>query len=448
MPALTCQDRKVWQETFQELIQEVKPSDQWTLTLDESLAPSVLQPGWTQYQQWVFARFSCSWCSRSWASAKVRVLFHMHWSKRDSEGQVKMRVFGQRCNKCSPDSFEVPEFTEENISRVLNNLVFRILKKCYKEGFKSMEEIPTVRNVSLEGPHDTDNCEACLQGFCTKSGLDPGKPSPESLSLPTISSPTFGVPIYKPSSTSSSMMVNAVTGNSRVKEEKVTPNPRISKPPQAKSPKVNTNDHVETIIQVPSPRKSVGSHKAQDRTETIIQVPSPRKSVGSHKAQDRTETIIQVPSPRKSVGSHKAQDRTETIIQVPSPRKSVGSHTAQDHTETIIQVPSPRKSVGSHKARDRTETIIHVPPPWESMGSHTAWDRIEPIIHVPPPWESMGSHTARDRTEPIIHVPPPRVSVGSHIAQNRWRCNSKICCCLGVLVLIIVVVVVVVKTVT
>ncbi|XP_066206699.1 receptor-transporting protein 3 isoform X1 [Saccopteryx leptura] len=353
MPAFTHQDRKVWQKAFQELIQEVKPSDQWSLTLDESLAPSALQPGWTQYQQWVFARFNCSWCSRSWASAKVRVLFHMHWSKRDYEGRVKMRIFGQRCNKCSPDSFEVPEFTEENISRILNNLVFRILKKCYKEGFKSMEEIPTVQDISLEGPHDSDNCEACLQGFCTKSGSELVKPSPVSPSLPTISSPTFGVPIYKPSPLSSSTVVKAVTGNSRVKEGKVPPNPWFSKPPQAENPRVNTNDRVKTIIQVPSPRGSMGSHTARDRTDTIIQVPSPWGSVGSRTARDRTDTIIQVPSPWGSMGSRTARDRTDTIIQVPSPWGSMGSRTARDRTDTIIQVPSPRQSVGSHTARDR-----------------------------------------------------------------------------------------------
>lgn len=49
-------DMNVWQQVFQELIQEVKPWHTWTLKLDESLIPNTLQPGWTQYQQWVFAR--------------------------------------------------------------------------------------------------------------------------------------------------------------------------------------------------------------------------------------------------------------------------------------------------------------------------------------------------------------------------------------------------------
>uniref|UniRef100_A0A8C9K198 Receptor transporter protein 3 n=1 Tax=Panthera tigris altaica TaxID=74533 RepID=A0A8C9K198_PANTA len=160
------EDMEVWKQVFQELIQELKPWHKWTLTLDKDLLPNTLQPGWSQYQQWAFARFQCSLCSRRWASSQVQVLFHMHKSKGEPQGQVKMRVFAQRCRKCCQSPFEVPEFTTENISRILNNLVFRILKKCYREGFKSMEELPMIKEISLEGPHDSNNCEACLQGFC------------------------------------------------------------------------------------------------------------------------------------------------------------------------------------------------------------------------------------------------------------------------------------------
>uniref|UniRef100_A0A287CT18 3CxxC-type domain-containing protein n=2 Tax=Ictidomys tridecemlineatus TaxID=43179 RepID=A0A287CT18_ICTTR len=75
------QDIEAWRQVFQMLIQEVKPWHKWTLTADKGLLPNVLQPGWKQYQLWTFARFQCSSCSRSWASAHVQVLFHMHWSE-------------------------------------------------------------------------------------------------------------------------------------------------------------------------------------------------------------------------------------------------------------------------------------------------------------------------------------------------------------------------------
>lgn len=51
------QNEEVWKQVFQELIQEVKPWHKWTLRLDESLLPGIQKRGWTQYQQWGFARF-------------------------------------------------------------------------------------------------------------------------------------------------------------------------------------------------------------------------------------------------------------------------------------------------------------------------------------------------------------------------------------------------------
>ncbi|XP_045153566.1 receptor-transporting protein 3 isoform X2 [Echinops telfairi] len=172
------EDVAAWEQMFQELMQEVRPWHTWTLTLDKSLLPNVLKSGWKQYQQWTFAKFRCSSCSRDWASAQVQILFHMVWSKELSRGQVKMRVFAQRCQKCSQPPFEVPEFTQENMSRILNNLVLRILKTCYKEGFKLMEVIPAIKDISLKGPHDSDNCEACLQGCCAQSKLGPCPQTP------------------------------------------------------------------------------------------------------------------------------------------------------------------------------------------------------------------------------------------------------------------------------
>ncbi|XP_004835080.1 receptor-transporting protein 3 [Heterocephalus glaber] len=183
----TDQDTEEWKQVFQELIQEVKPWHTWTLVTDKDLLPDVLEQGWSQYQQRTFARFQCSSCTRSWGSAHVQVLFHMHWNKKKRRGRVKMRIFSQRCKKCTQPQFEAAEFTLENIRRTLTNLVFRILKKCYKEGFKTMEEVPTVKDTKLEGPHDSLNCEACLQGFCAQSGLSLG---PQSQVPPSLSTPS------------------------------------------------------------------------------------------------------------------------------------------------------------------------------------------------------------------------------------------------------------------
>lgn len=160
-------DMEVWKEEFQKRIQEKKPWHTWALSVDKEPPPHTLLPGCSQYQQCAFARFQCSLCSRHWASAQVCVLFHIHWSQQERKGQVQMNIFGQKCRKCPRAPFEVPEFTGENISRVLNNLVSYILKRCYREGFHS--ELPTIVEIPLEGPHDSVNCEACAQGICAKS---------------------------------------------------------------------------------------------------------------------------------------------------------------------------------------------------------------------------------------------------------------------------------------
>lgn len=178
----------------------------------------------------------------------------MHWSKRESEGLVRMRIFAQRCRKCAEPPFEAPEFTEENVSRILNNLVFRILKKCYGEGFKSMEEIPTIKDVSLKGPHDADNCEACLWGFCAQCESDAAEPSPTAPPLPTLSTPAFAVPTYKPSLSRSSAMVDAGTGHPGVKKGGVH-SPGLPEAPRAQRPRANTSHRQESVITVSPPRE-------------------------------------------------------------------------------------------------------------------------------------------------------------------------------------------------
>ncbi|XP_027378404.1 receptor-transporting protein 3 [Bos indicus x Bos taurus] len=262
-------DMKVWKRVFQELIQEVKPCHTWQLTLDKSLLPNILKPGWAQYQQRTFARFQCSLCSRNWASAQVQVLFHMHWSEGESRGQVKMRVFAQRCQKCSQPSFEVPEFTEENISRILNNLVLQILKKCYREGIKFVKS-PMIKAIALKGPHNSDNCEACLQGVCVQNDIGLAVQSPVALSFPTVSSPTLGITAEMPSPTSGS------TRGEAVMKKKVLPRSWFPEPtpaeslPTSWSPRMNTSFQRERRDQDSSCDQSFYSHPAQHPRSTGI----------------------------------------------------------------------------------------------------------------------------------------------------------------------------------
>ncbi|XP_034855693.1 receptor-transporting protein 4 [Mirounga angustirostris] len=163
----TVLDIRTWEQTFQELMQQEKPRARWTLKLDEKLEPDCLAEGWKQYQQKGFGRFQCSSCRRNWASAQVHILCHMHLEPQKSQGQVIMRLFAQRCQKCSWSRFENPEFSPESAMRILKNVVRRILEKFYGNGFRKFPELPIIREVPLDGSHDTKNCEACTLGCCS-----------------------------------------------------------------------------------------------------------------------------------------------------------------------------------------------------------------------------------------------------------------------------------------
>ncbi|XP_036059805.1 receptor-transporting protein 4 [Onychomys torridus] len=157
-----------WEQMFQELIQEEKPRAKWTFQLDKNILPYVMAPGWRQYQQTGLGRFQCSICNRWWISAQVKILCHMYREPGKSQGQVLMRIFGQRCQKCSKSRFENPDFFTDSIRRILENLINYILQKYYGHGSKkkpSTSNEKPLEKVLLNRPHDTANCEACTLGY-------------------------------------------------------------------------------------------------------------------------------------------------------------------------------------------------------------------------------------------------------------------------------------------
>ncbi|XP_017405067.1 receptor-transporting protein 4 [Cebus imitator] len=188
-----------WEQTFQELIQEAKPWATWTLKLDGNLQLDCPAQGWKQYQQRAFGWFRCSSCQRSWASAQVKILCHTCWNHWTSQGQVHVRVFGQRCQKCTWSQYEIPEFSSDSTTRILSNLVQHILEKYYRNGVRKSSEMPVIPEVPLDGSHDTANCEACTLGVCgqgLKSYMT--KPSKSPLCHLNIRSSSPGVGVYIP----------------------------------------------------------------------------------------------------------------------------------------------------------------------------------------------------------------------------------------------------------
>lgn len=170
-------DIRTWEQTLQELIQQEEALAEWTLNLDENIKPGGLARGWKQYLQRAYGRFSCSSCHRSWASAQVKILCHMSTHNRIFHGQVLLRVFAQRCQKCPWSRFENPEFSSDSTMRILNNLAQYILRSYYGHNLRKMPVAPV---VGLNGPHDRSNCEACTLGICVRGSQVPIKKPTES----------------------------------------------------------------------------------------------------------------------------------------------------------------------------------------------------------------------------------------------------------------------------
>nr|AAH24872.1 Rtp4 protein [Mus musculus] len=189
-------DFSTWEQTFQELMQEEKPGAKWSLHLDKNIVPDGAALGWRQHQQTVLGRFQCSRCCRSWTSAQVMILCHMYQDTLKSQGQARMRIFGQKCQKCFGCQFETPKFSTEIIKRILNNLVNYILQRYYGHRKIALTLNASLgEKVTLDGPHDIRNCEACSLNSHGRCALaykvkPPRSPSP----LPKSSSPSKSCP--------------------------------------------------------------------------------------------------------------------------------------------------------------------------------------------------------------------------------------------------------------
>ncbi|XP_037705233.1 receptor-transporting protein 3 [Choloepus didactylus] len=443
------QDIEVWKQVFQELIQEVKPWHRWTLELDKDLQPYVPEQGWTQYKQWTFARFRCSFCSRSWASAQVQVLFHMHWRKRKSRGRVKMRIFFQRCHKCSQPQFEVPEFTQENISRVLSNLVFRILKKCYREGFESMEEIPTIKDISLEGPHDSNNCEACLQDFCAWSRLDLGlkplipssqpapsknsvgprvtatlinirhsQPSPETDKFP---GPTVYPEVSKPSKAASAAQISSISKPStapRYPTQQVSPisSPTLGIATQMPSPP-NSNTREGAVT------GQAGLKKGKV-TATHIDIPHSQPSPKTDKLPGLT-VYPKVSKPSKAASAPQISSISKPSTSPRYPTQQV-SPISSPTLGIATQMPSPP----NNNTREGAVT--------GQAGLKRGNVSIQ-IMNIPTSWSPRADTSCQ--LERRVQLCPSGQEFCYHVSQHT-RNRSICCCCL----IFIVVVVIVIKT--
>ncbi|RMC02075.1 hypothetical protein DUI87_21237 [Hirundo rustica rustica] len=157
-----------WQGIFAVKIAEMNVRDPWTLLEDDALQVHACRPGWKEFvQHRALGRFQCSQCFHKWSSAKVHILFHMCHCQ--DWGTVQMRIFRQKCRRCTNPRLEDPDFSQETVETVLHNLVIKILQYFYKKSVQPSDLLEVVVDTPVSGPHDRAHCEACQLGVCNRS---------------------------------------------------------------------------------------------------------------------------------------------------------------------------------------------------------------------------------------------------------------------------------------
>uniref|UniRef100_A0A8C3KTE2 3CxxC-type domain-containing protein n=1 Tax=Calidris pygmaea TaxID=425635 RepID=A0A8C3KTE2_9CHAR len=160
---------RTWQDIFAEKIADVHLTEPWMLQEDDTLQVHVLKPGWKEFVHWsppCPGRFRCSQCLHEWSSAKVHILFHM--CRRQGHGTVRMRAFRQACRRCPDPQLEEAEFNYETVEKLLHNLVLKILQYFYHVSVQPSDLLEVVVDAPVAGPHDSNRCEGCQLGICSK----------------------------------------------------------------------------------------------------------------------------------------------------------------------------------------------------------------------------------------------------------------------------------------
>ncbi|XP_066458388.1 receptor-transporting protein 4-like isoform X1 [Eleutherodactylus coqui] len=168
--SLNCYPRmhvRTWIEEFNCEIHESEVPSRWSLMVDENLQKKQ-NAKYKYFLQKTFGSFGCSSCKRSWSSSKVRILFRMTHNRYPKQGNVTMRIFKQGCQSCYV--MQEPRISSENIKTVISNVVGHIERVFYGNENVSDDRPPRIYG-KLEGPHDTELCEACQLGMCDRQPI-------------------------------------------------------------------------------------------------------------------------------------------------------------------------------------------------------------------------------------------------------------------------------------
>ncbi|KAM4041454.1 receptor-transporting protein 3-like [Anomaloglossus baeobatrachus] len=164
----------IWIDTFDRLqkkdLQE-KYGRKWILQfnyhLENSLTEEQRQKKWKISQTTKPASFTCLNCSHFWNSGRVTLIFH-YCLRKNKTGTVLLRPFSQMCRECDNNNFINPTFNVKSVKAILETLILKIRKNCYQEKTDSDSQDKMHHKIVRTKPHESDLCEACMNGICNK----------------------------------------------------------------------------------------------------------------------------------------------------------------------------------------------------------------------------------------------------------------------------------------
>ncbi|XP_067946445.1 uncharacterized protein [Watersipora subatra] len=205
----------VWHGEFNRLFQSFLPT-RW------QLKPTFALPKgnkWTMFKDSAKVRFLCQECLHGWTSMKGRVVFWFTFDKQRNVGTVLFRLFGQRCQACSPKHFEHAMWYPEEVVKVVGNVFNRIGQEYY--GFYSPPVRIDRRAGKPRSQHNSTLCQACSEGIC------PGE-FDASVETYGLYRKTYSIPSPSMSSYPSSLSSQCSTDAGSIDELSATPSDIIS----------------------------------------------------------------------------------------------------------------------------------------------------------------------------------------------------------------------------
>ncbi|KAK7070121.1 Zinc-binding domain [Halocaridina rubra] len=106
-------------------------------------------------------------CNHCWTSMNGLVLFFYIYDSVQDCGHVRFSLKGQKCNQCTPPSFETPMWYPEEVQKVMTNLYYEVANNVY--GFQTPPTIKNRRHGRPRANHNAKMCQGCHQGYCLRN---------------------------------------------------------------------------------------------------------------------------------------------------------------------------------------------------------------------------------------------------------------------------------------